>query len=179
MTFLETAKKRFSCRSYADKPVEREKIERCIEAARIAPSAMNMQPWFFIAVDDLVLRDRAARAAFIPLAGPAHFAQKAPVLIFMLREKPGMISAVSGGLMKKNYSIIDTGIAAEHICLQAAEEGIGTCMIGWFNEEAAKKALKLAKNDRIELIISMGYPSSSAPEKKRKPLAEIMRYNND
>jgi len=179
MGFMEIADKRFSCRKYEGRKVERKIIEKCIEAARIAPSAMNVQPWYFIIVDDPILRDSASKAAFIPIAGPVHFAQKAPVLIFMLRENPGILTKITGDLTKKNYSIIDTGIAAEHICLQAADEGLGTCMIGWFNEESVKKVLHLTKRDKIELIISMGYPVGKADVKNRKKLQEIMRYNNE
>ena len=78
----------------------------------------------------------------------------------------------------KEYNLLDTGITAEHFCLQAAEEGLGTCMMGWFNEGNIKKLLNVPKSERIALIIAVGYPSNPMPrEKVRKKLNDIYSYN--
>jgi nitroreductase len=77
----------------------------------------------------------------------------------------------------KKFILMDVGIAAEHFCLQAAEEGLGTCMIGWFNEKKVKEMLNIPKSKRAMLIISLGYPEGKHREKMRKPMDEIVSYN--
>jgi nitroreductase len=178
MGFLDLATKRYSVRNYQPIPVPREKIERCVEAARLAPSACNSQPWKFVIVDEPALRDTLAKAAFEGFVNLNHFAFKAPVLVLIVAERQ-KLSARLGGLVKdKNFSLMDIGIAAEHFCLQAAEEGIGTCMLGWFNEKRVKKLLSIPASRRVELIISVGLPAdTSAPPKNRKRTAEIMSSN--
>ncbi|MEK6906780.1 MAG: nitroreductase family protein [Nanoarchaeota archaeon] len=82
-------------------------------------------------------------------------------------------------IKNKPYNLIDTGIAAEHFCLQATSEGLGTCMMGWFNESGIKKLLKIPKSKRVYLVISLGYPAvgDKLRKKVRKPLKEILSYN--
>ena len=80
--------------------------------------------------------------------------------------------------VRKHFPLIDIGIAAEHICLQAAAEGLGTCMLGWFDETKVKKLLNIPKSKRVPLIITLGYPASETREKRRKNLDNITSYNN-
>ena len=178
MSFLDLANKRYSVRNYKDAPVPQEKINRCIEAARLAPSACNSQPWKFIVVDDPELRKKLAKAAFEGILDFNHFAFKAPVLILIVSEREKMFAKFGSVVKKKNFSQVDIGIAAEHFCLQATEEGIGTCMLGWFNEKKVKKMLSIPRIKRIELIISMGFSADeNIPQKKRKSIDEILSCN--
>jgi nitroreductase len=178
MSFLDLANKRYSVRNYKDTPVPREKINRCLEAARLAPSACNSQPWKFIIVDDPKLRYKLAKAAFEDIPDFNSFALKAPVLILIVSEREKMSAKIGGVVKRKNFSQIDIGIAAEHFCLQAAEEGLGTCMLGWFNEKKVKKMLSIPRTKRIELIISTGFSADeNIPRKKRKTIDKILSCN--
>jgi nitroreductase len=181
MSFLELARKRQSCRKYdPEKRVSREKIERCIEAARLAPSACNSQPWFFIIVDDPEIKDKVARATFGKVIGFNHFTMQAPVLAVIVTEKANLTSFIGTQIKGIQYRLIDIGIAAEHFCLQAAGEGLGSCMLGWFDEKAVKKVLNIPSRRSVDLIISLGYSADDTlREKKRKPIEEIRRYNLD
>ncbi|MDA3839437.1 MAG: nitroreductase family protein [Candidatus Delongbacteria bacterium] len=178
MNFIELANKRYSVRSYSDKPVEKEKILRCVEAARLSPSACNSQPWHFIIVDDVELKNKVAKESFMALSNMNKFTLDAPVMIVLVIEKKNMSSNIGSFLKNKDFSLIDIGIAAEHFCLQAAEEGLGTCMLGWFNEKVVKKLLSIPKSKHIGLLISLGYPKDeSFPDKKRKPIDDICSFN--
>jgi len=179
MNFLDLVKKRQSVRKYLDKPVEREKIERCLEAAQLAPSASNSQPWSFIVVDDPKLKEAVAKETFSQLISFNRFSLQAPVLIVLISERPGLLIKVAESIKDKQFSLVDIGITAEHLCLQAAEEGLGTCMLGWFNEKGVKKLLNIPSTKRVELIITMGYPESTEIRpKKRKEIDQIRSYNS-
>ncbi len=177
MRFLELVENRYSTRDYLDRAVEREKIERCLEAARLAPSACNSQPWHFIVVDDHSLKSLVAKETLGPMGSLNRFTLKAPVLIAVVAEKPNLSSQMGAIIKNRPFYLIDIGIAAEHICLQAVEEGLGTCILGWFDEAAVKKLLDVPAKNRVELIISMGYPAEVKAAKKRKPLSQVFNYN--
>jgi nitroreductase len=168
---------RQSVRKYDNKPVEKEKLERIVEAGRMAPSACNAQPWKFVVVTDNQLIVKIAEAASAKLIGMNGFVAQAPVILVIIREQPNMSSKVGGTIKNKDYSLIDIGIAAENICLQARAEGIGSCIIGWFDERQLKKLLSIPKPKRVELIITLGYSLSQPGEKKRKPAKETVSYN--
>jgi nitroreductase len=177
--FLELARSRQSVRSYTDKPVEKDKIERCLEAARMAPSACNAQPWKFVVVDNPELKNKVAETTNNRILPLNHFTRQAPVHVIVVREKPNFTSKVGTMIRNKTYTLIDVGIATEHFCLQAASEGLGTCILGWFNEKRVKELLGIPKNKRAELIITVGYPTSDElREKKRKHLKDIHSYNS-
>jgi len=129
MRFLDLAKERSSCRRYSSKPVSRESIERCLEAARLAPSACNSQPWRFIVVKDGPIRRELAAKAFHGIFGMNAFAKQAPVLVPVIRENsayPAMLGAAFGGT---RYSLIDVGIACEHFVRRPGKRGWGRA--GW------------------------------------------------
>ena len=179
MKFLDLVKARQSVRGYLSKEVEREKIERCLEAAQLAPSASNSQPWSFIVVDDPKLKEAVAKETFSQLISFNHFSLQAPVLIILILEKSGFLNKVAEAIKDKQFSLIDIGIAAEHFCLQAVEEGLGTCMLGWFNEKGVKKLLNIPQSKRVELIITVAYPESTEIRpKKRKEMDQIRSYNS-
>jgi nitroreductase len=169
--------RRQSDRQYSNKPVEKEKLERIIEAGRIAPSACNAQPWRFIVVTEPDLIQKVAVAAAARLIGMNKFVAQAQALIVVIREKPNFSSKVGGTIKNKDYSIIDIGIASENICIQATAEGLGSCLIGWFDEPQLRKLLSIPRSRRVELIITLGYSLSEHREKKRKPVEEVVSYN--
>jgi len=168
---------RQSDRKYSERPVEQEKLDRIIEAGRMAPSACNAQPWKFIIVTEPGLVAGVAEAASAPLLGMNTFVAQAPVMIVIVREKPNLTSKIGASIKDKDYSLIDIGIASENICLQAEAEGLGSCMLGWFDESRVKKLLGVPKNKRVELIITLGYSLSTKREKRRKPADETVSYN--
>ena len=174
---LELIRKRQSDRKYTGQAVEKEKLERILEAGRLAPSACNAQPWKFIVVDDSKLLSQLSEAASGNLPGMNSFAAQAPVQIVVIREKPNLLSKIGSTIKDKDYSLIDIGIAAAQICLQAAAEGLGSCMLGWFDEKKVKKILGIPASKRVELIITIGYPAGPTREKKRKPPEEVISYN--
>jgi nitroreductase len=174
---LEIISGRQSDRKYRDVPVEPEKIGRILEAGRISPSACNAQPWKFIVVDEPVLKSRIAKAAAAKLVGMNSFVNQSPLLIIIVREEPNFSSKVGATIKNKDYSRIDVGIAAENICLQAEAEGLGSCMLGWFDEPLLKKLLSIPRSKRVELIITIGYSLSDQREKRRKPKEEVVSYN--
>lgn len=179
MDFSELIKIRQSVRRYSDKPVEKEKIEKCLEAARLAPSASNSQPWKYIVVDEEELKNKVAEATFDKLVKFNKFAVQAPVIIVIVLEKPKLVTQMGIEIKKREWPLIDIGISTEHFCLQAAELGLGTCMIGWFNQKRIQKLLNIPKNKTIGLLITLGYaPDDYALRKKiRKEKSEIIGHN--
>lgn len=176
-SLLRLIRMRQSDRKYSNQAVEREKIERIIEAGRMAPSACNAQPWKFIIVDDPELLKELAEAASAKLLGMNWFVNQAPVQIVVVRESPNFTSKIGGQIKNKDYSLIDIGIACQTMCLQAEAEGLGSCMIGWFDEGRVKKLLSIPKSKRVELIITIGYSLADKREKRRKPAEETVSRN--
>ena len=180
LSFLELVNRRQSVRRYDPRPVEPEKLQRCLEAARLAPSASNSQPWKFIVVNDPELLRKVAAETTGPLSTFNTFAGQASVLLVIVIEKMKAVTQVGAYLKDREFPLIDIGIAAEHFCLQAAEEGLGTCMLGWFNERPIKELLQIPDKKRIGLVITLGYPPKgySAREKKRKGYHEVVTFNS-
>ncbi len=178
MDFLELAQKRQSCRAYDERPVEPEKVARCLAAVRLAPSACNSQPWKFVVVNDPDLRKTVAQATFGPVLSFNSFTMQAPVLIAIVSERQKLTAKIGNIVRKKSFNQMDVAIAAEHFCLAATELGLGTCIIGWFDEQALKETLAVPNRKRVELILTVGYPASDETRpKKRKPLEEITSWN--
>jgi nitroreductase len=178
MKFLELVNRRESVRRYADRPVEREKIELCLEAVRLAPSTSNSQPWKFVVVDEADLRTTVAAKTVAPLRAFNTFTNQAPVLVAVIADRANLEVGTGKALRRFNFSLIDIGIATEHFCLQAAELGLGTCILGWFDEKAMKRLLKVPRSRRIYLMITLGYPQNDQPRpKRRKGLDQIRSYN--
>lgn len=179
MIFNELILTRQSVRRYAVTPVEPEKLKQCLEAARLAPSASNSQPWKFIVVDHEPLRTEVAKASFSDIKLINKFTLQAPVMVVIVMEKAKLLTRLAMLVKKKEWPLIDIGITAEHFCLQAAELGLGTTMIGWFEDEKIKKLLQIPSDKTIGLLISVGYAVEGYPQrtKIRKPIEEIVRYN--
>lgn len=174
---LELLIRRQSDRKYEERQVEQEKLDRITEAARMAPSANNSQPWRFIVVTDKEKLAGIANAASAKFLGMNGFVDQAPVQIIIVRERTDLQTKAASIVKKRDFSLIDIGIASENICLQAEAEGLGSCIIGWFDEKAVKKQLGIPATKRVELIITIGYSVSNQREKKRKPKETTVSYN--
>jgi nitroreductase len=180
MALLDLIKQRKSVRDFLDKPVEREKIMMCLEAARLAPSESNSQPWRFIVVDDKELKDRLCDAAFGGLYFINTFCKTAPVIVAVISEKSKFVARIGGMFRGTKYYLIDIGITCEHFVLEAEELGLGTCWIGWFNERAVKSVLKVPQNKKIDILIALGYYDRGklGPEHGREPMEKIASFNS-
>ena len=168
---------RQSDRKYSDRPIEKDKLDRIIEAGRMSPSACNAQPWKFVVVTDQEKRLLVADATANKLLAMNHFTKQAPVQLVVLEESANFTSNVGGWATDKHYQHIDLGIAAAHITLAATDEGLGSCIIGWCDEKKVQKVLDIPKNKRVVMIILLGYSAQPLREKKRKSITEIVSFD--
>jgi nitroreductase len=178
LKFSELIKKRKSTRGYLPRAVDRELIDQCLAAARLAPSACNSQPWSFIVVDDEQTKDKIVKKALSGLYRSNSFVKEAPVIVVAITENSSYIARMGGMFRGIKYNLVDIGIACDHLTLQAEELGLGTCWLGWFNDKAVKKILNLPKKTKVDIMISLGYPSEEGEKKKiRKPLDKVRTYH--
>jgi len=177
MEVLQAIETRRSVRKYQEKPVEREKISACLEAARLAPSACNSQPWEFIVIDDPQVKDAFCKEVFGGVYKISTWAEKAPVLIAAVSDKGSFISRIGNFFRRTEFYLVDHGIACEHLVLRAWDLGLGSCWIGWFNAEKAAQFFKLPKNKKMEHLIALGYPAETPDARPRQTLESIVHYN--
>ena len=174
MNFTEIAQNRQSCRSYDPaKQVEREKLDAVLEAARLAPSACNGQPYHIT-----VCREENAQAVAKACMGMGlnKFAPDAPILL-VISEEPYCKSAALGAKVKKNdYRSIDIGIVAAYITAEAAAQGLGTCILGWLDDGKIREICGL--EHPVRLVITLGYAKEGDPLRKkvRKDLSNLVSY---
>lgn len=176
MDFEKLILNRQSDRRYLPDSVSKNDIIKCLEAARMAPSACNSQPWKFIVVDDKEKLMEIANAA--EGFGMNKFAQNAPIIVAVVLEKMNASARIGSLLKRKDYCMLDLGMAVEHFCLQAADLGLGTCIMGWFNEKRIGKLLNVPRRKRIPLLITLGHPNNMTRRKSRKPMEEISSWNS-
>ncbi len=172
MDFLEIAKLRQSCRSYDEtRAVEPEKLTAILEAARLAPSACNGQPYHIT-----VCQGETAQAVCAGVSGMGmnKFAAQAPILLVLSEESYVKTAAVGARLKKNDYRSIDIGIAAAYLTAEATTQGLSTCILGWLDSEKIQKACGLTQP--VRLVITLGYAKEGDPlrTKKRKELAELV-----
>ncbi len=180
MTLIDIIRERKSVRKYLQEPVEREKVIACIEAARLAPSAENIQPWRFIVIDDPLYRDGFCKQICGSIYKPSSFIKNSPVIVVILAKYSLITDFLGRSIQGTNYYLLDIGISGEHLVLQAQELGIGTCWIGWFNQKKAKKYLKLPPQYRVVSLIAMGYPAQGATKNKPDlPVEQILFFNRE
>ncbi|MFO7978147.1 MAG: nitroreductase family protein [Bacteroidales bacterium] len=178
MQFSDLVMHRESVRRYSTRGVEPQKIERIMESCRLAPSACNSQPWKLVVVTDPSLQEKVANATFNSVLQFNRFVIQAPVIVAVIAEPPNWLSRIGGTIKDKPYYLMDIGIVADHFCMQAAELGLGTCMIGWFDEKKVKSLLHVPAKKRIPLLITLGYPEKDTTRKKiRKSSQEFFSYN--
>ena len=172
MNFLQIANTRQSCRSYDEsRAVEQEKLDAILEAFRLSPSACNGQPYHLT-----VCRGDAAREVAAATAGMGmnKFAVHAPVLL-VISEAPYVKSAALGAKLKNNdYRSIDIGIAAAYLTAEATAQGLGTCILGWFDDKKVREICHL--DSPVRLVITLGYAKTDDKlrTKKRKDLSELV-----
>jgi nitroreductase len=170
--FTEIAKKRFSCRSYKNKPVEKDKVKKIIEAARIAPSANNFQPWFFY-----VIQDDKKLLTQIHNTYHREWFNDAQVVIVACADYSKAWRRQEDG---KNHAEIDTAIAIDHITLQATDLGLATCWVCHFDVLKVKEVLQIPDYQEPIALIPIGYCNSEANlqrfDFKRKKIEEIADF---
>jgi nitroreductase len=167
--FLSLVEKRKSIRSFKSIDIEKEKLDYILEAFRQAPSAKNLQPWKLVVVTDKnIIRNLAIACR------NQTFISEAPVVIVACAKEEEAYGTMGGYL---NSFPVDIGISFEHIMLAAAEQGLGSCWIGAFNEKDVKAVLGIPENIRVVALTPIGYPNDEGRERNRKPIKEIVSYN--
>lgn len=178
MNFEKLVLQRESVRKYTDKDIEKQDIVKCVETARMTPSAHNSQPWTFVVVDDKDLKDKVADTTYNAVVRFNKFVPNAKVIVAVVIEKTHF-AMVGSNKSDDEYNMIDMGAAVEHFCLQAADLGIGTCILGYFNEDKVKELLNVPSKKKVGLLIAMGYsPFENSRNKKRKELDDMCKFNS-
>ncbi|MCS7104871.1 MAG: nitroreductase family protein [Thermofilaceae archaeon] len=168
MEFYELVRRRRSVRAYKLDPVEEEKLMRILEAGRLAPSAANKQPWHFIVVKDAKVKEQLRKAY------DREWFVKAPVVIVVCADPSAAWRRRDG----EEYWKVDAAIAMEHIILAAANEGLGTCWIGAFDEKVVKEVLSIPEHIRVVAMTPLGYAAEEkGPVTDRKPLEQIVHFD--
>jgi nitroreductase len=171
--------RRVSCRAYRTTPVPEPHIQQILEAARLAPSACNQQPWRFAVVRNPDLRRRMVEGGFLP-AIKMTWAISAPVHVVIGMERSLVTHRLAASVSGVDYPWVDIGIAGEHLVLAATELGLGTCWIGWIKPRAVAKLVGWSAFVKPVVVITVGYPSDpetgTLPASRRKPLAELVKW---
>ncbi|MFO7154592.1 MAG: nitroreductase family protein [Caldicoprobacter oshimai] len=171
MDFLQLAKNRYSCRSYKKVPVEKEKLEQVLEAGRIAPSACNLQPFYFVVVTDEDLKQKVASSY------RGQWIKDAPAIIVACGDHSKSWKRADG----KDHCDIDVAIAVDHMTLAAAELGLGTCWVCAFDAAKCREVLNLPAHIEPVVLLPIGYPADKGnPDRhqaQRKKLDDIVRWN--
>ena len=170
MNFTEIALARQSCRAYdPTREVEQEKLDAILEAVRLAPSACNGQPYHLT-----VCRGEAAKAVAKATMGMGmnKFAAQAPILIVISEEAYVKTAALGAKVKGNDYRSIDIGIAAAYLTAEAAAQGLGTCILGWLDDEKIRAICGLSRP--VRLVVTLGYAADTPREKKRKKIAGLV-----
>ena len=178
MELYEAILERESCRAYqTDKPIEKEKLEKVLEMATLAPSAGNGQPGRFVVVTQRDTLD--SLASITQSMGINSWVNQAPCVIAVWEQiDDRMVARYTQRYVDRGWPLVDIGLATENLCLAATAQGLGTCILGWFDEEKAKALLGIPAQNRLALLITIGYPKETAEPraKKRLPLEEVARF---
>jgi nitroreductase len=162
LELMEVVRQRRSIRKYRPDPVPQAKIDQVLEAARLAPSWATKQCWTFVVVTDPKTKRSVSEAG-------NEWIEHAPVIVVACADPK------NSGLKKgQPYYMLDIGIAMEHLVLAATDQGLGTCWIGWFDEQKAKAALGVPKDIRVVALTPLGYPDEDPEARPRRSLGEIV-----
>jgi nitroreductase len=176
---LDLIARRVSCRQFKPDPVPEAHLRQILEAARLAPSACNAQPWRFAVVRDAELRRRIVEDGFLPGAKMV-WALDAPVLVVLGMERSLVTHRLAPAISGVDYPWVDIGIAGEHLVLAATELGLGTCWIGWIKPRLIGKIVGWPRSIQPVVVIPVGYPrapeAAVLPAYRRKPLDELVRW---
>jgi len=164
MNFQELVTRRYSCRNYSDRPIEREKLDYVMECVRLAPSAVNLQPWRFRVIENAEQRQQLCQCY------KREWLQTAPVIIMAtLRHDEEWVRRDG-----KAHGNIDVAIAVEHLCLAATEQGLATCWVCNFDAAQCKQLFALDEQEEPVVLIPIGYAADEAKEKNRKAMSDIL-----
>ena len=161
--FLELAESRFSCRSYENREIEQEKLDYVMECVRLAPSAVNRQPWRF-----RIVKDETGKQLLRQCYHKEWFATAPLYIIASVRHDEEWVRFDG-----KPHGDIDVAIAVEHLCLAASEQGLGNCWVCNFDAALCKQLFALPQEEDAVVLIPLGYPACEAAPKKRKPMQDI------
>jgi nitroreductase len=170
MEFFEVLKLRRSTRAFTDEAVSEYEILKLLEAARLAPSAGNIQPWVFVVVRDADMKGRLAEAAL-----NQSFIKKAPVVIVVCAD-PDRSRQRYGGRGENLFCVQDSAAAVQNMLLAAVDLGLGACWVGAFREDMVKAALRIPESLRPVAVVPVGRPAEKPSLPYRRPLGEIVRY---
>ena len=174
-SFLELAKSRQSDRAYEPgRKIEPEVLNRILEAGRMAPSACNGQPWHFTVVTTEPLLGEVAKAT--AGLGMNRFVKDAAALVLVTQEPTNITSRLGGRIKNKSYSVMDIGVATAYMTLAAEDEGVGSCILGWFDEKKIKELVGIPKDRRLQLVLSLGYSTKPKHDKVRKKWDEVVSF---
>lgn len=172
MDFFQVVSGRRSIRKFLDKPVEMEKVEQILDMARLAPSSHNKQCWRFLILTAESKKESVVSA--IPDGNPGKKSIMQAPIVLVVCANPNDSVVVHG----MDYYLVDAGIAFGHICLSAHALGLGTCMIGWLDEELLKKELDIPIEYRVIGVTPLGYPDQEPKPRPRKKLSEVTCLEN-
>jgi len=163
---LEAIEKRYSVRHYTDQPVEEDKLAEVLEAARLAPSGSNLQPWKLV-----VVQDRATIRSMVHAIGGQQFVEQAPVLVVACKNGEGYNIG-----HRYDGAVVDITIALDHVTVQAASMGLGTCWLGNYDGNEVRALLGIPSENPVVAILALGYPDESHPRRRgvRKTLDELV-----
>jgi len=164
MELMEVVRRRRSIRAFEDRPVEEERLRAVLEAGRLAPSAKNMQEWRFV-----VVRDPGLRRKLIPIANDQAFVGQAPVVIVACGTQCDYRMPCG-----QPAFLIDVAIALEHMALAAVEQGLGSCWIGAYDQQAVKELLGIPKEVQVVCLLPLGYPAQDPDPRPRLPHADVV-----
>jgi len=167
MDVAQAIRNRYSCRSYHDKPLEQDKLHAVLEAARLAPSAKNLQDWRFVVVTDRQTKTKVAAAA-----NNQTFIETASAIV--------VACTVSDHVMRCGQAVgpIDVAIALEHMCLQATDLGLATCWIGSFYSDKVKQILGIPDDVTVVELLALGYPADAPRQPRREAIDQIVSFEN-
>ncbi|MCW4052913.1 MAG: nitroreductase family protein [Candidatus Bathyarchaeota archaeon] len=163
MSCVDLILKRRSVRRYAEKRVTEEVLSKILEAGRQAPSADNVQPWHFIVLTDSNIKEKMSRGRYNSFVKDSAF-----TIVGC-----GYVGDADG----RRWSTIDTTIALQNMVIAAWVQGVGSCWIGDFQEDEAKKLLGIPEDWKMVALVSFGYPTDQPRERQKKPVEEIIGYN--
>lgn len=173
--FLDICMRRQSCRNFADKPVEHDKLKKCIEAGILTPSACNSQPWSFVVVETPEILAEIAKCG--QKFSPNAFLSKASAFIIVLEEHAFLNESVATILDSQYFAKGDLGAATVQICLEAETQGLGTCIIGMYDRPKLSDLLNIPPEKQFAAFIAVGYPADDKIRiKDRKKLEDITRF---
>ena len=177
MNFTEIALTRQSCRQYdPQRTIEKEKLSAILKAGQLAPSACNGQPYHFTVCRGALAKEVAAACGGM---GMNKFALQAPVLL-VISEEPYVKTAALGAKLKHNdYRSIDIGIAAAYLTAEAAVQGLGSCILGWFDDEKIRSLCGLSRPVRLVITVGYAVEGEKLREKKRKSIEELTTYKEN